>query len=65
MNLISSDFSCVVLEVLLAYVPHFCLQQLLLILDGGPSRNGALAYSALWIVASGTESIARITQTYD
>lgn len=63
--LISSDFCCVILEVLLAYVPHFCLQQILLILDGGVSRNGALAYSSLWIVTWEIETVARITRSYD
>lgn len=63
--LTSSDLGCTIVEVLLAYVPHFCLQQILLILDQDASRRGALAYSGLWIVAWEAETIARITRVYD
>lgn len=61
----TSDFCCMIIELCLAYVPHFCLQQILAILDGGVSRNGAIAYSGLWVLAWEAETIARLTRTYD
>lgn len=64
-SLILLDDLCVLLEILLAYVPHFCLQQILAILDGGVSRSGALAYSGLWVVAWSLETVLRINRKYD
>lgn len=61
----TADFCCVVIELSLAYVPHFCLQQILAILDEGGSRKVAAVYSALWILAWGAETVARLTRNYD
>lgn len=60
-----ADFCCMLIELSLAYVPHFCLQQILAILDNEGSRQSAMAYATLWILAWGTETVARLTRSYD
>lgn len=53
------------IELSLAYVPHFCLQQILANLDSGGSKRSAMTYASVWILAWGLETVARLTRVYD
>lgn len=56
---------CLTVEILISFVPWFCIQQILYTLDEHEDQQAAWAYASLWTLAQLGEIVAMVLRTWD
>jgi hypothetical protein len=58
-------YLCLLMEILSSFVPHYCVQQILYILDGHADRRAAWAFTSLWCITRVTEIFGMTLRFWD
>lgn len=56
---------CLTIEMLVSFVPLFCIQQILYSLDNHADKQAAWAYAVLWVISQSVEIVCMVLRTWD